>query len=240
MIRSKGEAGTGNVVEAVRHMREITSGIKRARATRAGGARRRPPRSTARRSRSSARSPPRGALPVPLFCAGGIATPADAALMMQLGAEGNFVGSGHLQELRPGAPGPRDRRGDHPLRRPRAGRRRLGRARRGDAGPGDLRAGRRRRAAAGPRCLTRLAAASCGSASSRSREVSRPIADAARARRRAARGARAGRPRRTSTASSSPAARARRSRWASRRPASSRRSAPTTQPGARSSAPAPG
>ena len=53
-----------------------------------------------------------------LFCAGGIATPADAALMMQLGAEGVFVGSGHLQVIRPGAPRPRDRRGDHALRGP--------------------------------------------------------------------------------------------------------------------------
>ena len=58
MIRSKGEAGTGNVVEAVRHMREITAGIKRLAQLRPGGARRRRQRTTRRRSRSSARSPP--------------------------------------------------------------------------------------------------------------------------------------------------------------------------------------
>ncbi len=93
MIRSKGEAGTGNIVEAVRHMREITSEIKRlsslgteevASAAKEHGA----PLEVAREVAE------RGWLPVPLFCAGGIATPADAALMMQLGAEGNFVGSG--------------------------------------------------------------------------------------------------------------------------------------------------
>ena len=93
MIRSKGEAGTGNIVEAVRHMREITTGIKQL----AGLG----PEELA--SAAKEHSAPlevvrdvaeRGSLPVPLFCAGGIATPADAALMMQLGAEGNFVGSG--------------------------------------------------------------------------------------------------------------------------------------------------
>ena len=56
-----------------------------------------------------------GWLPVPLFCAGGIATPADAALAMQLGAEAVFVGSGHLQERRSCAPGQGHRRGHHPL-----------------------------------------------------------------------------------------------------------------------------
>ena len=101
MIRSKGEAGTGNVVEAVRHMREITAGIKRlAQLGREELAGRRQG-ATRRRSRSSARSPTRGRLPVPLFCAGGIATPADAALMMQLGAEGNFVGSGIFKSADP-------------------------------------------------------------------------------------------------------------------------------------------
>jgi len=93
MIRSKGEAGTGNIVEAVRHLRGITSGIRELAAM-------------GPEEHSSAakelRAPlelvrdvaERGWLPVPLFCAGGIATPADAALTMQLGAEGNFVGSG--------------------------------------------------------------------------------------------------------------------------------------------------
>jgi pyridoxal 5'-phosphate synthase pdxS subunit len=93
MIRSKGEAGTGNVVEAVRHMREIVGGIKRLAQLGpeelAGAAKEhRAPLEVVREVAE------RGRLPVPLFCAGGIATPADAALMMQLGAEGNFVGSG--------------------------------------------------------------------------------------------------------------------------------------------------
>jgi pyridoxal 5'-phosphate synthase pdxS subunit len=93
MIRSKGEAGTGNVVEAVRHMREITSGIKRlaqlGHEELAGAAKEhQAPLEVVHEVAE------RGRLPVPLFCAGGIATPADAALMMQLGAEGNFVGSG--------------------------------------------------------------------------------------------------------------------------------------------------
>jgi pyridoxal 5'-phosphate synthase pdxS subunit len=93
MIRSKGEAGTGNVVEAVRHMREITGGIRWLASLRG---------EQLASAAKDLRAPlevvqavaERGWLPVPLFCAGGIATPADAALMMQLGAEGNFVGSG--------------------------------------------------------------------------------------------------------------------------------------------------
>jgi len=100
MIRSKGEAGTGNVVEAVRHMREITSGIKRL-------AQLGPEELSA--EAKELRAPleviqevaKAGRLPVPLFCAGGIATPADAALMMQLGAEGNFVGSGIFKSSDP-------------------------------------------------------------------------------------------------------------------------------------------
>ena len=93
MIRSKGEAGTGNIVEAVRHMREITGGIKRlgtltSTELPAAAKELRAPLEIVREVATS------GWLPVPLFCAGGIATPADAALMMQLGAEGNFVGSG--------------------------------------------------------------------------------------------------------------------------------------------------
>ena len=93
MIRSKGEAGTGNIVEAVRHMREITGGIRRlgtlsATELPAAAKELRAPLEIVREVATS------GWLPVPLFCAGGIATPADAALMMQLGAEGNFVGSG--------------------------------------------------------------------------------------------------------------------------------------------------
>jgi pyridoxal 5'-phosphate synthase pdxS subunit len=100
MIRSKGEAGTGNVVEAVRHMREITSGIKRLAQLRpeelaAAAKEHQAPIEVVREVAAA------GSLPVPLFCAGGIATPADAALMMQLGAEGNFVGSGIFKSSDP-------------------------------------------------------------------------------------------------------------------------------------------
>ena len=93
MIRSKGEAGTGNVVEATRHMRSIRSEIARLHglsdeelftAAKDLGA---PYELVAEVARA-------GRLPVVLFTAGGIATPADAAMMMQLGAEGMFVGSG--------------------------------------------------------------------------------------------------------------------------------------------------
>jgi len=100
MIRSKGEAGTGNVVEAVRHMREIVSGIKRLAQLGpeelAGAAKEhQAPLEVVQEVAKQ------GRLPVPLFCAGGIATPADAALMMQLGAEGNFVGSGIFKSADP-------------------------------------------------------------------------------------------------------------------------------------------
>ena len=93
MIRSKGEAGTGNVVEAVRHLRSIIGDMKRI--TQADSAEL---FEWAKRLQAPlplvqeiART---GTLPVPLFCAGGLATPADAALAMQLGAEAVFVGSG--------------------------------------------------------------------------------------------------------------------------------------------------
>ncbi|HET6691711.1 MAG TPA: pyridoxal 5'-phosphate synthase lyase subunit PdxS [Miltoncostaeaceae bacterium] len=93
MIRSKGEAGTGNVVEAVRHMRSIRSGIARLQSL---------PPEELHAAAKDLRAPydlvaqvaADGRLPVVLFSAGGIATPADAALMLQLGAEGVFVGSG--------------------------------------------------------------------------------------------------------------------------------------------------
>jgi pyridoxal 5'-phosphate synthase pdxS subunit len=93
MIRTKGEAGTGNVVEAVRHMRAIQSGIRRLTATdptelAAAAKELRAPIELVRQIAEQ------GKLPVVNFSAGGIATPADAALMMQLGAEGVFVGSG--------------------------------------------------------------------------------------------------------------------------------------------------
>jgi pyridoxal 5'-phosphate synthase pdxS subunit len=100
MIRSKGEAGTGNVVEAVRHMREIVTGIKRlaqlGSEELAGAAKEHQAPLEVVREVAEA-----GRLPVPLFCAGGIATPADAALMMMLGAEGNFVGSGIFKSSDP-------------------------------------------------------------------------------------------------------------------------------------------
>jgi pyridoxal 5'-phosphate synthase pdxS subunit len=93
MIRSKGEAGTGDIVEAVRHMRKITGEIRRLRslddAELATAAKElQSPLDLVRRVAAE------GKLPVVVFSAGGIATPADAALMMQLGAEGVFVGSG--------------------------------------------------------------------------------------------------------------------------------------------------
>lgn len=93
MIRSKGEAGTGNIVEAVRHLRSIIGDMKRI--TQADQAelfdwakRLQAPLPLVQEVAET------GWLPVPMFCAGGIATPADAALAMQLGAEAVFVGSG--------------------------------------------------------------------------------------------------------------------------------------------------
>ena len=100
MIRTKGEAGSGNIVEAVRHMRAITSGIRRLTTL--------SPEELMTEAKTLgapyelvrwvARS---GKLPVPNFSAGGIATPADAALMMQLGAEAVFVGSGIFKSTDP-------------------------------------------------------------------------------------------------------------------------------------------
>jgi pyridoxal 5'-phosphate synthase pdxS subunit len=100
MIRSKGEAGTGNIVEAVRHLREIIGGIRRLQAL---------SREQLMTEAKELGAPydlilevaETGKLPVVLFCAGGIATPADAALVMQLGAEGNFVGSGIFKSDNP-------------------------------------------------------------------------------------------------------------------------------------------
>ena len=93
MIRSKGEAGTGNVVEAVRHMRSILGEMKRRRRwTRTSCTP--PPRSIAAPTTWSKLVAEQGRLPVVTFTAGGLATPADAAMMMQLGADGVFVGSG--------------------------------------------------------------------------------------------------------------------------------------------------
>src|SRR6202161_3530573 len=93
MIRSKGEAGTGNVVEAVRHLRTINAQIRRLHSADA---------SELYSLAKDLQAPlplvqevaETGKLPVPLFCAGGISTPADASLVMQIGAEAVFVGSG--------------------------------------------------------------------------------------------------------------------------------------------------
>jgi pyridoxal 5'-phosphate synthase pdxS subunit len=93
MIRTKGEAGTGDIVEAVRHMRAVTSEIASLRSMDARGlaAKAKEHRVPVALVRMVAEA---GRLPVPNFAAGGIATPPDAALMMQLGAESVFVGSG--------------------------------------------------------------------------------------------------------------------------------------------------
>ena len=93
MIRTKGEAGTGDIVEAVRHLRTVTDGIRRLGSL---------PKEELMTEAKNLGAPyelvvevaQTGALPVPNFSAGGVATPADAALMMHLGAEAVFVGSG--------------------------------------------------------------------------------------------------------------------------------------------------
>jgi pyridoxal 5'-phosphate synthase pdxS subunit len=100
LVRTKGEAGTGNIVEAVRHMRAVVAGVKRlttllpeelmAEAKNLGA-----PFELVRLVSET------GRLPVPNFAAGGIATPADAALMMGLGAESVFVGSGIFKSADP-------------------------------------------------------------------------------------------------------------------------------------------
>jgi pyridoxal 5'-phosphate synthase pdxS subunit len=100
MIRTKGEAGTGNVVEAVRHMRQIIGDIRRLQACDESEL------PTAAKNHQAPLELVRwvaenGRLPVVNFSAGGIATPADAALMMQLGAEGVFVGSGIFKSENP-------------------------------------------------------------------------------------------------------------------------------------------
>ncbi len=100
MIRTKGEAGTGNIVEAVRHMRAVTDGIRQLVAT--------PEDELMSRAKEIgapfalvAELHKTGKLPVVNFAAGGVATPADAALMMQLGADGVFVGSGIFKSSNP-------------------------------------------------------------------------------------------------------------------------------------------
>ena len=100
MIRSKGEAGTGNVVEATRHMRQIRADIRKLSTLDDDElyAAAKELRSPVELVREIART---GRLPVVLFTAGGIATPADAAMMRQLGAEGVFVGSGIFKSGNP-------------------------------------------------------------------------------------------------------------------------------------------
>ncbi len=100
MIRSKGEAGTGDVKEAVRHLRSIIGDIKKITQgdpaeVYAWAKHLQAPVGLVQEVAA------RGALPVPMFCAGGIATPADAALVMQLGAEAVFVGSGIFKSSDP-------------------------------------------------------------------------------------------------------------------------------------------
>ncbi len=102
MIRSKGEAGTGNIVEAVRHLRTIIGDMRKI--TQADSAelfewakKLQAPLPLVQEVAET------GWLPVPMFCAGGIATPADAALVMQLGAEAVFVGSGIFKSDNPAA-----------------------------------------------------------------------------------------------------------------------------------------
>ena len=102
MIRTKGEAGTGNVVEAVRHMRKIHGQIRRLSGLRddelmAAAKELAAPLELVRQVAAT------GKLPVVNFSAGGIASPADAALMMHLGADGNFVGSGIFKSEDPAA-----------------------------------------------------------------------------------------------------------------------------------------
>jgi len=100
MIRTKGEAGTGNIVEAVRHMRAVMDGIRKLQAA---------PQEELMTIAKEFGAPfelvaevhKTGKLPVVNFAAGGVATPADAALMMQLGAEGVFVGSGIFKSTNP-------------------------------------------------------------------------------------------------------------------------------------------
>lgn len=100
MIRTKGEAGTGDIIQAVRHMRAMTSEIRKVSVLMddeiyAAAKQMQVPADLLRSVRDS------GRLPVVNFAAGGVATPADAALMMQLGAEGVFVGSGIFKSGNP-------------------------------------------------------------------------------------------------------------------------------------------
>jgi pyridoxal 5'-phosphate synthase pdxS subunit len=101
MIRSKGEAGTGNIVEAVRHLRSILGSIRAIGAAVDSAELYGWAKDLAAPVGLVQEIAESGRLPVPLFCAGGIATPADAALVMQLGAEAVFVGSGIFKSSDP-------------------------------------------------------------------------------------------------------------------------------------------
>ncbi len=102
MVRTKGEAGTGNIVEAVRHMRTVMDEIRKIKGM---------PEDELMSEAKTLGAPyelvvevhKKGKLPVVNFAAGGVATPADAALMMQLGADGVFVGSGIFKSSNPSA-----------------------------------------------------------------------------------------------------------------------------------------
>ena len=117
MIRTKGEAGTGNIVEAVRHMRAVMDGIRKLVNM---------PQEELMKEAKELGAPfelveevhKTGKLPVVNFAAGGVATPADAALMMQLGAEGVFVGSGIFKSSNPDGQGQGYRQSHHALSGP--------------------------------------------------------------------------------------------------------------------------
>ena len=100
MIRTKGEAGTGNVVEAVRHLRAVTGGLRKLQGMRTDELMAEA-KALGAPFELVAQAAETGKLPTPNFSAGGVATPADAALMMQLGAEAVFVGSGIFKSADP-------------------------------------------------------------------------------------------------------------------------------------------
>ena len=147
MIRTKGEAGTGDVVEAVRHMRSVMDSIRQLQ----NMSEEELPTAAKELGVDLAllvETRTLGRLPVVNFAAGGVATPADAALMMQLGADGVFRRLGHLQVRRPGEKGQGNRGSHHPLQRPEHPRRCI-------QGPGRADGGHRgaepqRRGASGP------------------------------------------------------------------------------------------
>ena len=146
MIRTKGEAGSGNIVEAVRHIRTIVKEMKQL--TVLGN------EELVHESKNLGAPlelvewvAANGKLPVPNFSAGGIATPADAALVMQLGAEAVFVGSGIFKSEDPGQARPRHRQSGDVLQRPRQAARSQRGVGRSHARPGHFQAPRKRTAA---------------------------------------------------------------------------------------------